>query len=96
MGGETMSSEDRQRYSQIIHDEAIRLTRLLDDLLDLSVLENGQVTLNERDDQLGRILDQAVSATDKRPAYWGCAGSTTKVAASSAPPPVSTVTQRGI
>jgi signal transduction histidine kinase len=33
------------RYGRIIHDEAKRLTRLLDDLLDLSVLENGAVQL---------------------------------------------------
>ncbi|WP_413720089.1 ATP-binding protein [Silicimonas sp. MF1-12-2] len=66
MGGEQMSADDRRRYSQIIHDEAIRLTRLLDDLLDLSVLENGQVVLNEREDFLENILDRAVSATEKR------------------------------
>jgi Na+/proline symporter/nitrogen-specific signal transduction histidine kinase len=65
MAGENMPGEDRQRYSQIIHDEAIRLTRLLDDLLDLSVLENGQVTLNERTDTLVGILDRAVSATER-------------------------------
>jgi signal transduction histidine kinase len=66
MAGEAMSSDDRRRYSQIIHDEAIRLTRLLDDLLDLSVLENGQVVLNESEDVLETILDRAVSATEQR------------------------------
>ena len=45
MSGE-MPAEMAAKYAGIIHDEAIRLTRLLDDLLDLSVLENGQVTLN--------------------------------------------------
>lgn len=63
MNGKDMSPDERQRYSQIIHDEAIRLTRLLDDLLDLSVLENGQVTLNERSVMLDAILDRAVAAT---------------------------------
>ncbi len=63
MQGENMSAGERQRYSQIIHDEAIRLTRLLDDLLDLSVLENGQVTLNERSEMLDAILDRAIAAT---------------------------------
>ncbi|MGI3168462.1 ATP-binding protein [Pseudooceanicola sp. C21-150M6] len=53
---------DKDRYAGIIHDEAIRLTRLLDDLLDLSVLENGQVSLNLRQVRLGQILDRAVSA----------------------------------
>lgn len=65
MGGDNMKAEDRHRYSQIIHDEAIRLTRLLDDLLDLSVLENGQVVLNEKPDTLDRIIDRAVSATEQ-------------------------------
>ncbi|MDJ0637273.1 MAG: sensor histidine kinase [Paracoccaceae bacterium] len=65
MRGETMAPEERQRYSQIIHDEAIRLTRLLDDLLDLSVLENGQVTLNNGEVQLDAILDRAIAATEQ-------------------------------
>ena len=65
MNGEDLPPESRQRYSKIIHDETIRLTRLLDDLLDLSVLENGQVTLNEREERLGAILDRAVAATDR-------------------------------
>ena len=65
MAGEKMSSEDRQKYSSIINDEAIRLTRLLDDLLDLSVLENGQVTLNLREDTVKAVLDRAVSATER-------------------------------
>lgn len=66
MGGEKMNPDERRRYSQIIHDEAIRLTRLLDDLLDLSVLENGQVILNETDDRLENILDRAIAATEQQ------------------------------
>ncbi len=53
---------DQTRYSSIIHDEAVRLTRLLDDLLDLSVLENGQVTLNRQSGSLAAVLDRAVQA----------------------------------
>ena len=53
-----------ERYSSIIHDEALRLTRLLDDLLDLSVLENGQVTLNMQEGTLKGLIDRAVSATE--------------------------------
>ena len=65
MDGERMTSEDRQKYSQIINGEAIRLTRLLDDLLDLSVLENGQVTLNLQEDVLREVLDRACAATER-------------------------------
>jgi len=50
------------RYAGIIHDEAVRLTRLLDDLLDLSVLENGQVVLREQHGALSDVLDRALSA----------------------------------
>ncbi|MQQ10025.1 sodium:solute symporter [Epibacterium sp. SM1979] len=58
---ETMAPEDKKRYAGIIHDEARRLSRLLDDLLDLSVLENGQVTLNYENGDLADVLDRAVA-----------------------------------
>jgi Na+/proline symporter len=45
-GVEVLSPQEQVRYASIIQEETIRLTRLLDDLLDLSVLENGQVSLN--------------------------------------------------
>ena len=57
-----LGGQDKARYAGVIHDEALRLTRLLDDLLDLSVLESGQVSLNMRDGQLGDVLDRAVAA----------------------------------
>ncbi|NUB43671.1 sodium:solute symporter [Fertoebacter nigrum] len=50
------------QYARIVHDEAIRLTRLLDDLLDLSVLENGSVQLNLGLTNLQQLLDRAVQA----------------------------------
>ena len=56
------SADDRERFAGIIHGEAIRLTRLLDDLLDLSVLENGQVVLNEERGNLSALIDRAVDA----------------------------------
>ncbi|WP_106744703.1 ATP-binding protein [Yoonia maritima] len=55
-----VGGDAQKRYSGIIHDEAIRLTRLLDDLLDLSVLENGQVMLNEQTGSLSALLDRAI------------------------------------
>jgi len=59
---EGLSGEEHARFLSIIHDETLRLTRLLDDLLDLSVLENGQVSLNLRRTRLVDVLDQAVAA----------------------------------
>ncbi|QFT59620.1 Alkaline phosphatase synthesis sensor protein PhoR [Sulfitobacter sp. THAF37] len=56
-----LSEADKTRYASIIHSETLRLTRLLDELLDLSVLENGQVTLRMGEDRLAAILDRAVT-----------------------------------
>ncbi|WP_272006943.1 ATP-binding protein [Roseovarius sp. ZX-A-9] len=58
-----LNPEEQQKYSSIIYDESRRLTRLLDDLLDLSVLESGQVTLNMQLGLLSDMLDRAVAAT---------------------------------
>jgi signal transduction histidine kinase len=51
----------------VIHAETIRLTLLLDDLLDLSVLESGRVQLNLRDVQLRDVISRAVSTTFAAP-----------------------------
>lgn len=58
----------RAQYAEIIHEEARRLTRLLDDLLDLSVLENRRVQLNVGVANLHDLLNRAVqSASNTRP-----------------------------
>lgn len=54
-----LPSERRAEYLAVIHDEALRLTRLLDDLIDLSVLENGGVSLNLSEVRLRDVLDRA-------------------------------------
>ena len=59
-----MEDDDRARFAGVIHDEALRLTRLLDDLLDLSVLESGQVSLRMAEERLDAILDRAIQACD--------------------------------
>jgi len=64
MATDRMKVEERTRYSRIIHDESRRLTRLLDDLLDLSVLENGKVSLRLETLVLTEILDRAIAATE--------------------------------
>jgi hypothetical protein len=56
-----LSGAEKTKYSTIIHDEALRLTRLLDDLLDLSVLESGQVNLNMQSGKLEGLLDHAIA-----------------------------------
>ncbi len=61
LGEAGLTDEERTRYAGVINDEAVRLTRLLDDLLDLSVLESGNVQLNLRDTTLRAVIDRAVS-----------------------------------
>ena len=60
-GVEVLSPQEQVKYASIIQEETIRLTRLLDDLLDLSVLENGQVSLNLNTGSLSELLDHAVA-----------------------------------
>jgi Na+/proline symporter/nitrogen-specific signal transduction histidine kinase len=62
---------DRQkfvRFTSIIHDESIRLTRLLDEILDLSFLENGKIKLNMAETNLSSVIDRAVSSTQTQQA----------------------------
>jgi Na+/proline symporter/nitrogen-specific signal transduction histidine kinase len=61
--GEGLEQEQLSKYANIIHQEAIRLPRLLDDLLDLSVLENGQVSLNVQSGSLQALIDHALAST---------------------------------
>ncbi len=59
--GDDIHLAERAKYAGIIQTEAIRLTLLLDDLLDLSVLENGQVDLKIRSVELRDVIDQSIS-----------------------------------
>ena len=61
--GHELKASEQTKYASIIHVEAIRLTRLLDDLLDLSVLENGQVSLNTETGSLADVIGHAVTTT---------------------------------
>lgn len=63
-----LPGELQQRYAGVIHEETIRLTRLLDDLLDLSVLENRKVQLNIRAANLHDLISRAIqAASNTRP-----------------------------
>ncbi len=53
------------RSGGIIRDEAVRLTRLLDDLLDLSVLESGKVQLSVSLVSVRDMIERAIMATEK-------------------------------
>ncbi len=55
--------EQFARFSSIINDESRRLTRILDDILDLSFLESGKVRLNLENKNLGELLQQSIVAS---------------------------------
>ncbi len=57
-----LSNREKRKYSGIINTEAVRLTRLLDDLLDLSVLENGQITLDQGRASLREVIEASLDA----------------------------------
>lgn len=58
-----LPGELRRRYSEVIHAESVRLSRLLDDLLDLSVLESRKVRLHWQAGNLHDLIERAVEAT---------------------------------
>ncbi|MGR3247920.1 MAG: ATP-binding protein [Paracoccus sp. (in: a-proteobacteria)] len=58
----TLTEEERGRFAGIIHAEAARLTRLLDDLLDLSVLESGRAQLTVGVANLHDLITRALTA----------------------------------
>ncbi len=60
--GDDLDPDRMRRFAGIIHAESVRLTRLLDDLLALSVLERGEVTLHLENAALGDLVDRAVAS----------------------------------
>ena len=60
---DTLEPEQLNKFATIIHDESIRLTRLLDDILDLSFMEHGRVQLNLETVPIHSLIDRAIIAT---------------------------------
>ena len=57
-----LSDEQRNRFVSIIYEESKRLTRLLDEILDLNRLESGEESLNLREVDAAAIVHEAASA----------------------------------
>lgn len=60
MDGADLDSEQGRKFLGIIHDETIRLTRLLDEILDLSHLESGELSLRLEDVNAADVLARSV------------------------------------
>lgn len=61
---EEIDSETAKRFLGIIREESQRLTRLLDEILDLSFLESGRVAFNIAPVRLSEVVDRALGATE--------------------------------
>ena len=59
-----MPQKDQKRFASIIHDESVRLTRLLDEILDLSFLESGEAKLDISNAAMSDIVAKALNATE--------------------------------
>ncbi|NAZ37876.1 ATP-binding protein [Rubellimicrobium sp. CFH 75288] len=64
---EDLRPDERRRFAGIVEAEAQRLTRLLDDLLDLSVLKEGRLSLDRREGYLSDVIDRALAAAGVLP-----------------------------
>jgi signal transduction histidine kinase len=60
MEGATQDEAAKRRAAGIIHQEAGRMARLVEDLLDLARIDSGQVVMNKTQLELGQILSSTV------------------------------------
>ncbi len=63
-----LDDADRARFAGIIHDESARLTRLLQDLLDIAVLEGGRARLKPAVVNLHDLIERALATAGAPPA----------------------------
>jgi len=61
---DNLSSEKSHRFVDIINTESQRLTRLLDEILDLSFLESGRVNWQLEAVSLNDVIDRALSSSE--------------------------------
>lgn len=59
-----ITSDQAQRFIGIINAESQRLTRLLDEILDISFLESGRVNWQLQPVSLSKVLDHAISSIE--------------------------------
>lgn len=62
MDGTDITGQERQRFLRIVHDESQRLTRLLDELLDINRLEAGTLSLRLDGIDISAAISSAVDA----------------------------------
>lgn len=60
------AAEDRERYGKVVYEEAVRLGRLVDDLMDMAQLEEGQMAMAMSDLDLHLPIEQAAATVRPR------------------------------
>ena len=61
---EDLTSAQRVRFIGTIHNESVRLTRLLDEILDLSALEHGERNWENVPVDAEQVLEQAIAVCE--------------------------------
>jgi Na+/proline symporter/nitrogen-specific signal transduction histidine kinase len=64
LSAESVTDEERQRFIGIIHEESQRLTRLLDEILDMSRLEAGILEMPLDSVDANEVIDAAIDTLD--------------------------------
>ena len=59
--GHDIDAEERKRFYNVIQAESLRLSQLVDDLLDISRMQAGALALELRETDLGRLVEEASS-----------------------------------
>ena len=71
LDGTAADDVGRERAASIIHEEAGRMRRLVDELLDLARLEGGEVALARRPVDVGQLLDDIRDRFAPQSEQWG-------------------------
>jgi two-component system sensor histidine kinase KdpD len=64
--GETLQTQDRQELSLAIYDEALRMSNLVNNILDMARLDSGVVQLNRQWHSLEEIVGTVLARLDKQ------------------------------
>lgn len=59
--GHDIDAEERKRFYNVIQSESLRLSQLVDDLLDISRMQAGAMSLDRRETDLGRLVEEVAA-----------------------------------
>lgn len=71
--GLATTDDERERYQRIVHEESARIGRLVDDLMDLAQIEEGQMAMTRTPLDLRIPIEQAVATVRPRAEEKGIA-----------------------